>query len=106
MAVQIYVAFMVSLLVAGALGLLTLIYIGFRWGAFAALKARAQNSPKWQAYFLSLLPPAAFAAAFLFDGNLSPHASQAFMALATPAVMGTCLRYNRRGWAAQHWGTF
>lgn len=102
MSVQIYVAFLVSLLVVGVLGVVALAYIGFRWGAFAALKARAQNSPKWQAYFLSLLPPAAFAVALLFDAKLSPHASQAFMALATPALMGTCRRYNRRGLATHH----
>ena len=95
MSLHVYVLFLVAVLAGGALALGTLLVFGYRWGAFAALKARAQNCPKWQAYFLALLPPAAFAMAMLFDGSVSPMASRTFIALAAPSVLGTCLRYNR-----------
>lgn len=92
---NVYVAFVLATLAAAILFLSVVLVVGYKWGSFAALKALAQNSPKWKAYFLALVPPAAFAITFLFDGNLSPIAHKTFVLLATPAVIGTGLKYNR-----------
>jgi len=68
--------------------------IGYQWGKYAAMTALAKNSPKWKAYALALLPPAVFAAAMFLDGTLQPVAGQTFLALATPASIGACVRIN------------
>lgn len=81
-------------LVAGMVGAGLILLLGYSWGKFAALKALAENSPKWKAYLVALLPPAAFAATLLLDGTLGPFAHQTFLALATPAAFGTCIRIN------------
>ena len=93
---NLYVLSLVALLVIGLLGSGLVIFIGYKWGSFAALQALAENSPKWKAYFLALLPPAAFALTFLFDGSLQPFASETFWALSTPAVIVTCVQINQR----------
>ena len=81
-------------LVAGVLGAGIVVVLGYKWGTFAALKALAENSPKWKAYLLALVPPAAFAFTLLFDGTLEPFAYKTFCALAVPAAIGTCVRIN------------
>ena len=78
-------------LVASFLILLT----GYRWGAFAALQALRNHSPKWKAYCAALIPPAALATTLLLDAHLAPMAHGTFWAFATPAALGTCFRYNR-----------
>ena len=92
---QLYVGFLLGVLALGIIALAGAVVAGYRWGRFAATKARSQDGAKWQAYLLALLPPAAFALTFLLDGTLSPFAAQAFTGLAAPAAVGTCLRYNR-----------
>lgn len=96
MPTDLQVTYLFAGLLLGFLGGVAVMYLGYRWGCFAGLKARAQNSPKWQAYLVALLPPASFAFAFLFDPYLSGAAPETFMALAAPAAIGTCIRLNRR----------
>jgi hypothetical protein len=93
--VSIYVVFLIVALVAGVLALAGVWFLAFRWGSFAGLTARSQESPKWQAYLLALLPPCAFALTFLFDSNLARIAPEAFASLAMPAALGACLCYSR-----------
>ena len=95
-----YLVFLIGVLIGAVLGAVAVIVIGYKWGTFAALQALAYNSPKWKAYVLALLPPAAFAVTLLFDGGWSAFAGQTFWALATPAVVGTCWKYNRGRYAA------
>ena len=92
---NLYVIFLIAAALAGLVGGAGLILAGYKWGSFAALQALAQNSPKWKAYLLAMLPPGGFALAFLMDANLSPFASEMFWTLATPAVIGACFKYNR-----------
>jgi hypothetical protein len=89
-----------AVLVAGVLGAGLILVLGYTWGKFAALKALAESSPKWKAYLVALLPPAAFAATLLLDGTLGPFAYQMFFALATPAAFGTCVRINHGSYSA------
>lgn len=91
----IYVVYLAAYLLAGCLVTIAMLAAGFLWGAFAGLRARAERSPKWRAYFLVLLPPAALALAFLSDVCLAKLAPSVFLALAAPAFVGACLRYNR-----------
>ena len=93
---NLYLTFLVLIFLVGCSAAAGVAFLGYKWGAFAALEALAQNSPKWKAYVLSLLPPAAFALAFLFDVHLSRFAYQAFWVLTTPALIGTCFTYNHR----------
>lgn len=92
---DLYIAFLVLVLVVGFSIAAMITFAGYKWGVFAALQALAQNSPKWKAYVLSLLPPATFALTFLFDAHLSQFAYKVFWVLATPALIGTCFKYNR-----------
>jgi hypothetical protein len=91
---NLHVLFLVAGLVAGLLGTGLLVLLGYKWGTFAALQALARNSPKWKAYALALMPPAAFAVALLFDGSLEPFAGTVFWVLATSAAIGACVRIN------------
>ena len=75
-------------------GVFLVVWMGYKWGKFAAFKAIAENSPKWKAYMLAVLPPAAFAVALLFDGTLEQFACKIFCGLAVPAMLGTCVRIN------------
>jgi len=67
---------------------------GYKWGSFSARQALAANSPKWKAYVLALIPPAAFAVGLHFDGEMARFAGRSFWSLATPAVLATCYKYN------------
>ncbi len=100
MPITLYILF----LAGAALGTLALaagaILAGYKWGCFAAFKALAENSPKWQAYLLATLPPAGFAAAFGCGGDMAGLAWRAFCALAAPALIGACLSYNRSSYSA------
>ena len=96
---KLYVVYQILLLAGGLLFAAAVVYIGYKWGVFAALQALAQNSPKWKAYALALIPPTGFALSLLFDCHLSAFASQTFCALATPAMIGTCFKYNRASYS-------
>ncbi len=96
---NLHVLFLISGLAAGLIGAALVIWMGYRWGKFAALKAIAENSPKWKAYVLTLLPPAAFAIALLFDGTLEVFAYKSFCLLAVPAVLGACVRINHSSYS-------
>ena len=87
-------------LAASVLGAGVVLLLGYKWGKFAALKALAENCPKWQAYLAALVPAAAFAAALLVDGTLAVHVCQSFCILATPAAIGTCVRFNHGSYSA------
>ena len=89
-----YVLLVVVSLLAGLIGVALVVLLGYKWGKFAALQALAQNSPKWKAYALALLPPAALAVTLLYDGGLQPFAAETFWVLATPAAIGACARIN------------
>ncbi len=89
-----YALLVIVCLLVGSTGVGLTVFLGYKWGKFAALQALAQDSPKWKAYVLALLPPAAFAVTLLFDGNLEPFAAETFWALATPAAIGACARIN------------
>jgi len=77
-----------------AVGAVLVVLVGYKWGAYAASQALEAQSPKWKAYFLALIPPAAFALTLVFN-SMWPYAFQSFWALATPAVVATGFRYNR-----------
>ncbi len=98
---NLYVIYLAGVFSLAGLAAIGAAYLAYGWGRFAALKARSLESPKWKAYVLSLLPPAAFATSFLFDGQLSSVAGETFSALATPALIGTCFRYNRSRYFAE-----
>ena len=87
-------------LLGGTVGVGLLILMGYKWGKFAALKALAEDSPKWKAYLLALLPPAAFAVTLLLDSSLGPFAGKLFCVFATPATIGTCVRINHAAYSA------
>ena len=86
-------------LFAGVVGAALVIWLGYRWGRFAALKAMTENSPKWKAYLVALLPPVAFTVALLFDGAFEPFAYKTFCLLAFPVVLGTCVRINHSSYS-------
>jgi hypothetical protein len=90
-----YVLYLLAALAAGGCLLAAVCYAGYRWGTFAALTALARHSPKWQAYFLALLPPLGFGLSLLFDSQLSGRAPETIMALVTPAFIAAGVRYNR-----------
>lgn len=81
-------------LAAGTLGATLILLLGYKWGKFAALKALAEDCPKWQAYLVALVPAAAFAAALLVDGTLITLACKSFWVLSAPAAIGACVRFN------------
>ena len=93
----------VVLLSAGLLtclaGAALVIWLGYRWGRYAALKAIVEDGPKWKAYVLALLPPAALGVALLFDGISEPFAYRTFCVLSVPALMGTCVRINHSSYS-------
>ncbi len=91
----LYIVYLAAYLLGGVVAASVILLAGYLWGAFAGLQARVEHSPKWKTYLLVLLPPAALAAAFLADSDLSRFAVQVFLALAAPAFIGACLRYNR-----------
>ena len=90
-----YLLFLIMALVGGVFGSIVVVLVGYKWGVFAAMQALAADSPKWKAYALAMIPPGAFSVAFHFDQSLAPFAFQTFCALATPAALGTFIRYNR-----------
>ena len=80
-------------------GAAIVIWLGYRWGRYAALRAIVEDGPKWKAYVLALLPPAALAVALLFDGISEPFAYRTFCVLAVPALLGTCVRINHSSYS-------
>ncbi len=91
---SMYTIYCVAMVSAGAILALGALFAGYKWGVFAALRARSEHLSKWGTYFWAMLPPAALAMAFLCDVALSRLAPQAFFLFATPTLIGACLRYN------------
>ena len=79
----------------GLLAFSLVLLAGYQWGKYAGRMALARDVPKWKAYMLALLPPAVFAAALMLDGTMHPVAGQTFLALAAPAAIGACVRFNQ-----------
>jgi len=71
-----------------------LIYVGWRWGAFAARQALMAGSPKWKAYVVALIIPAALSAGLCSRAGWVSIAVQIFLWMATPAFITASLRYN------------
>lgn len=79
---------------AGPIAIGIALLAGYQWGKYAGRMALARDNPKWKAYLLALVPPAMFAAALLVDGSLYHLAGEMFLALAAPATVGACVRFN------------
>jgi len=71
-----------------------LLYVGWRWGAFAARQALIAGSPKWKAYVVALIIPAALSAGLCSRADWVSIAAQIFLWMATPALIKASLRYN------------
>jgi len=84
----------IAMTIASALAFGLVFLAGYCWGKHAARTALAQDSPKWKGYVLALLPPATFAIALFVDGISQQLVGQAFLALATSATIGACMRFN------------
>ncbi len=92
---QLYTAYLLATLAAGALLMGAAIAAAYKWGRAAGERALASGSPKWQVYVTALCPVAAFSISLLGDPRLGAFAFQVFAGLAAPAVIGAGLRVNQ-----------